>query len=194
MSRYGSLIALPLWIVAGLLGLNLMVALQPGAEAVLPEGPIGACCIPGANDCIPDVSEVQCLFGFGGVYQGDGTTCGGAFCGACCLPDESCLGFIAPDVCAALGGAHEADTACAAVSCDIAACCLADASCSTLRETDCTAAGGIWHGPDGVCGDFDQNGTDDVCETSSCPHDVDNDGTVGIVDFLDLLGSWGACP
>ena len=114
--------------------------------------------------------------------------------GAVRVAGEACNGLIAPAVCAALGGAHEGDTACAAVSCDIAACCLAKASCVAVRETDCAAAGGIWKGPDGVCGDFDQNGTDDVCETSACPHDVDNDGTVGIVDFLDLLGSWGACP
>jgi hypothetical protein len=39
MSTYRSLIALPLWILAGLLGLNLMVAVQPGAEAGSPEGP-----------------------------------------------------------------------------------------------------------------------------------------------------------
>ena len=92
-----------------------------------------------------------------------------------------------------MGGSHEADTECFEASCDIAACCLADASCVTLRETDCAAAGGVWHGPDGVCGDFNQNGTDDVCETPTCPH-IDGDGNVGIVDFLDLLGHWGACP
>ncbi len=28
----------------------------------------------------------------------------------------------------------------------------------------------------------------------SCPADIDNDGVVGINDFLDLLAAWGLCP
>ena len=28
----------------------------------------------------------------------------------------------------------------------------------------------------------------------TCPSDVNNDGTVGINDFLDLLAAWGPCP
>ena len=28
---------------------------------------------------------------------------------------------------------------------------------------------------------------------STCPSDVNNDGTVGITDFLILLGVWGPC-
>ena len=28
----------------------------------------------------------------------------------------------------------------------------------------------------------------------TCPSDVNNDGTVGINDFLQLLGDWGPCP
>ena len=28
----------------------------------------------------------------------------------------------------------------------------------------------------------------------ACPSDVNNDGTVGINDFLQLLGDWGPCP
>ena len=194
MSTYRSLIALPLWIVAGLLGLNLLVAVQPGAEAGGPEGATGACCVPGVNACIDGISADECLFAFGGVYQGDGTTCGGASCGACCMPDESCVDLTSPNACAALGGSHEADTECFQTSCETAACCLADASCLLLRETDCTAAGGVWHGPNGICGDFNQNGTDDVCETPTCPHDINGDGTVGVVDFLNLLASWGPCP
>ncbi len=27
-----------------------------------------------------------------------------------------------------------------------------------------------------------------------CPADIDNDGTVGINDFLDVLANWGPCP
>ena len=28
----------------------------------------------------------------------------------------------------------------------------------------------------------------------ACPGDTDGDGTVGILDFLTVLGTWGACP
>ena len=28
----------------------------------------------------------------------------------------------------------------------------------------------------------------------TCPSDVNNDGTVGIQDFLQVLGAWGPCP
>ena len=28
----------------------------------------------------------------------------------------------------------------------------------------------------------------------TCPSDVNNDGSVGIQDFLQLLGDWGPCP
>ena len=28
----------------------------------------------------------------------------------------------------------------------------------------------------------------------TCPSDVNNDGTVGIQDFLQVLGDWGPCP
>ena len=36
------------------------------------------------------------------------------------------------------------------------------------------------------------------CSAASCPQpcvaDLDGDGNVGIVDFLDLLAAWGLCP
>ncbi len=28
----------------------------------------------------------------------------------------------------------------------------------------------------------------------SCPADIDNDGMVGITDFLLVLSQWGPCP
>ena len=28
----------------------------------------------------------------------------------------------------------------------------------------------------------------------TCPSDVNNDGEVGILDFLQVLGAWGPCP
>ena len=182
-----------LWAGAILVALNLILAAHRTA-AGSPEGPIGACCLPAVHICVDDVSEVECLFAFAGLYQGDGTSCGGAFCGACCLPDESCVLDVAPDVCAAVGGSLNEQLDCPDISCVTAACCLADVSCVAVREVECTTLGGVWHGPDGVCGDFNQNGFDDVCETAGCPHDTNNDGQVGINDFLDLLASWGKCP
>ncbi len=34
----------------------------------------------------------------------------------------------------------------------------------------------------------------DVAPNCNCPHDLDADGSVGVLDLLSLLGSWGACP
>ena len=45
----------------------------------------------------------------------------------------------------------------------------------------------------GFSRDVNGNGTPDECE-SSCPGDIDGDGTVGINDFLDLLAAWGPNP
>jgi hypothetical protein len=46
----------------------------------------------------------------------------------------------------------------------------------------------------GVSGtDYNGDGMPDVCG-KSCPSDFNDDGAVDIVDFLKLLGNWGACP
>ena len=193
MSKLKGFRAAPLWVVAGLLGLNLILAAQPDADAGSLGGEPGACCL-GIFQCIDAITETECVFAFAGIFQGEVTTCGGHTCGACCLPDESCQQFRSADVCAALGGAHEPGLECFKAACEVGACCFGDATCQELRDSDCVQAGGLWQGPDSVCGDFNQNGIDDACETSSCPHDIDNDGMVGIVDFLDLLASWGPCP
>ncbi len=194
MSKLKGFRALPVWVVAGLLGLNLILAAQPDADAGSLEGGTGACCVGGVFNCVDGISAKSCVFAFNGVYQGDGTTCGGTDCGACCLPDASCVEATAADVCTALGGRHEPGLECFEAACEVGACCFADATCQELRDSDCVQAGGIWMGPESICGDFNQNGFDDACESSTCPHDIDNDGEVGIVDFLDLLASWGACP
>jgi hypothetical protein len=41
------------------------------------------------------------------------------------------------------------------------------------------------------CNDFNGNLVPDDCEV---PGDLDGDGTVGVLDFLQLLGAWGPCP
>ena len=39
--------------------------------------------------------------------------------------------------------------------------------------------------------DYDGDGIGDACE---CIGDADNSGAVDVVDFLQMLGAWGACP
>ena len=46
----------------------------------------------------------------------------------------------------------------------------------------------------GFSEDSNGDGTPDECESSSCPGDLDGDGTVGITDFLALLAAWGPNP
>jgi hypothetical protein len=183
---------LPLWAAAGLLAANLVLVVTRGADAGGTAGVTGACCVPGAFACIENTTEIECIIAFAGIYQGDGTTCGGEFCGACCFSDESCLDDVPPDGCTALGGAHEPQTHCFEAGCEIGACCLADSTCQELRESDCTDAGGQWKGAESICGDFDQDGIDDACE--SCRSDTNGDGVVNVQDFLNLLADWGDCP
>lgn len=45
---------------------------------------------------------------------------------------------------------------------------------------------------DGTSMDSDGDGVPDECVV--CRSDLDGDGSVGIVDFLILLGGWGRCP
>ncbi len=65
------------------------------------------------------------------------------------------------------------------------ACCLPGGNCVELTPALCAEAGGSpsIHGTD--------------CFLAACPQscyaDVDSDGTVGILDFLDLLAAWGDC-
>jgi hypothetical protein len=143
-------------------------------------------------ECIDDVQELECLVLYSGIYQGDGTTCGGFECGACCMPDESCADDVAPAVCTAMGGAHEPVTDCVTTDCAIGACCMGDATCQELRESACLEAGGLWKGATSVCGDFDQDGRDDAC--AACRSDTNGDGLVNVLDFLNMLADWGTCP
>ena len=159
-------------------------------------GQSGACCL--TNGLCVVISAAQCA-GNGGTYQGDGTTCGGN-CGACCLPGGSCIENASPNACTAQQGTHQGPaTTCAGVQCPVepqGACCLPTASCEFGVEEDCTNQGGIWHGEGTVCGDFNQNGADDVCETiDACPTDINKDGMSDVLDLLELLGHWlGVCP
>ena len=32
------------------------------------------------------------------------------------------------------------------------------------------------------------------CDTGNCPSDINGDGSVDVVDFLQMLAAWGDCP
>ena len=65
------------------------------------------------------------------------------------------------------------------------ACCLGDGGCAVLAPPLCTEAGGTFSTAHTRCSDVE-------CP-QPCDADVDGDGTVGILDFLDLLAAWGDC-
>lgn len=182
---------------AAAVGLAVGALLVTGEQRASALGQSGACCLNNGI-CVIIATEAQCT-GNGGVYQGAGTTCGGN-CGACCLPGGNCTDDTSPGACEALLGQHQGPvTTCAGSECTadpLGACCLPTANCNFDTEAECTTAGGLWHGEGTVCGDFNQNGTDDVCETGCpCPTDVNGDGVTGVLDLLDMLSHWNEeCP
>ncbi len=87
----------------------LAAAAVPVADAVITEGPTGACCLDG-NVCIENVTAVFCIVTVGGFYQGDGISCFGD-CGTCCGPPScpenekyECHQHWSPSRCAHAGG------------------------------------------------------------------------------------------
>ena len=68
------------------------------------EGPTGACCLPG-NLCAPNLPLQLCTDN-GGIYQGDGSICGGNECGTCCdiANDNACNERFSQGRCANIGG------------------------------------------------------------------------------------------
>ncbi|MHC4128244.1 MAG: S8 family serine peptidase [Planctomycetota bacterium] len=109
----------------------------------------GACCQTGGI-CVV-VTFDQCTSA-GGVYLGDGTTCGGN-CAACCLTTDVCV-IVSPDVCAAWpapdgpGVFLPGEPDCAVVD------------CSELDEPDCGVA---------FTGDcFDPNNGSPYCADEQC--------------------------
>jgi hypothetical protein len=88
------------------------------------------------------------------------------------------------------------------------------ASCTFSENTADYAGGGFWtdewsadvyltdftfcgNVPSHLSGPVTLSGhtrMNDFCPIPVCPGDTDGDGTVGIIDFLALLGAWGECP
>lgn len=155
-----------------------------------------ACCFPSTGGCL-NLSPGDCAMA-GGVPGGVGTTCATFTCfpeGACCLPDGTCVDGISPTDCAALEGDYKGNnTTCGTVTCPppTGACCFSTGFCLELTETDCGNAGGSWSGIGSVCEDDNGNGQADACE-AECPADVNGDGELDILDFLDYIDSFGTC-
>lgn len=154
----------------------------------------GACCIPKTGNCA-EVIETTCIAG-GGVFIGLGSSCDAEVCfptGGCCLPDVTCSDGVAPADCAGLGGTYEGnDSVCADITCPEpqGACCFINGNCSGLTEADCDLFAGAWSGAASTCEDADESGTADVCEGVACPADINDDGTVDVVDLVQVITNW----
>jgi hypothetical protein len=119
--------------------------------------PLGACCRGGG--CDNDVTEAECV-ATDGLYQGDGSTCGGVTCpnsGACCTLGQCTI--LSQVQCSQRGGDYEGDgTACSPNPCPpIGACCLQGICQDNLTGSECLLAGGLFQGPN------------TTCDTATCP-------------------------
>ena len=74
----------------------------------------------------------------------------------------------------------------------LGACCLPDQSCASVNMYECASLGGTWSGCGTDCSDHNDNGMADVCE-QECHGDINHDGFVDVLDFLEVLGAWGPC-
>ena len=125
--------------------------------------PTGACCTEG--ECTDDVTAADCESG-GGVYQGDGSTCGPESCepiGACCVETEELCVEVTETECIDLGGEFVGPVTCdsdeAAVCFEepipTGACCLLDEdgrpTCDELTEDECSDMEGEYQGDETDC-------------------------------------------
>ena len=69
------------------------------------------------------------------------------------------------------------------------ACCLGDGTCVVLIPELCLESNGTPSPMGTAC-----SGIFEVTCPQPCDADTDGDGTVGILDFLDVLAAWGPCP
>jgi hypothetical protein len=125
-------------------------------------GELGACCLTNPfQPCINSTGELECLFKFGGVWQGDGVNCAEARCtgnGACCLtnPEQPCINSTGELECLfKFGGVWAGEGVnCAGAQCTgTGACCLSQGAClNGLGELECTFKfGGVWQGDGTLC-------------------------------------------
>ena len=150
-------------------------------------GGCGACCLPDL-ECLSSVESSTCTFALVGDFQGVGSTCKPPFvCTGCegdpeCDDGDPCNGIetCLDGICGPNPPVPDCDGNGVLDSCDIAG---GTPDCNGNGVPDeCDIAGGAQ--------DFNNDGIPDDCQ---CISDIDNDGTVGITDFLKLLADWGTC-
>jgi hypothetical protein len=114
-----------------------------------------------------------------GCSSGIGACCGGTGCWE--MDYTSCLdggGIFAGE-----------DTICEMVEClgmEAGGCCLNDTCIMAAAESACLDAGGEFHGALVECEDVE-------CYVG-CPEDINGNGSVDVLDIIDLISAWGACP
>ncbi|MCP3904596.1 MAG: VCBS repeat-containing protein [Planctomycetes bacterium] len=96
----------------------------------------------------------ECLLFYGGLYQGDGTTCNMAWC---CRPGDGGCALIDEVACLAFGAAAFENEADCAAACPVANCCFAGI-CLETNEQHCLANGG----------EFDVSCVDGECAPGAC--------------------------
>ncbi|MEE2719425.1 MAG: hypothetical protein VX727_06550 [Planctomycetota bacterium] len=158
----------------------------------LPPSP-GACCLPG-GDCVEVLEEV-CADN-NGTFAGDGVSCDVIDCniGACCFLKEYCYWECLPlaeSDCVTRYAAtwYGPASKCEDISCPdpcYGACCV-DGGCVLTVQALCDAQEGTFH-PYTMCADVECQSGDD------CRGDVNGDGTVNVLDLLDVIQNWGTCP
>ena len=159
----------------------------------LPPTP-GACCLPN-GECVGALEEV-CLDN-GGFFAGSDVPCSDVDCntGACCFLKEycywECLQLSEADCSAEYASTwYGAGSRCEDINCPdpcYGACCV-DGGCTLTIEALCLAEEGTFH-PYSMCADIE-------CESGSqgCNGDVNNDDVVNVLDLLQVIQQWGACP
>ena len=105
----------------------------------------------------------------------------------CCFPTTGqCLDIDVFECIVAGGSPGISGSSCSEGECGPGACCVAGDCLVVFDGLNCAAQGGVYQGWSSKCAGV-------RCEALPCPADVDGDGTVGILDFLDLLAAWGDC-
>ena len=123
---------------------------------------LGACCMPDGS-CMDSISADDCMYAFGGLWQGIGTSCATVDClpqGACCVEHglgagdpgsgDTCIMTMGVVACETLGGTYYGDgTFCDSIPCDTCNCLATgdiDGDGEGLTEIDLEILIGIVYG------------------------------------------------
>ncbi len=139
-------------------------------------GMAGACCLP-SGGCREGVGMTGCN-NLGGTFLGEATTCAGSTCPTAPTVVGGAVSFPA----LAIGGSQLRESEVA-----VALRFWSDGQVDATRVFSERGSNGCGASPAAAC-----DGPV-VLISGTCPTDIDRDGDTGIVDFLTLLGGWGAC-